>query len=46
MNDYLEKKFQDGNGAAKAESRETNNTINTFSKLQFSPGLFKKKKKA
>ena len=42
---YLEKKVQNGNEAAKAASRETKNTINTFPKLQLSPGLFKKKEK-
>ena len=35
---YLEKKVQNGNEAAKAASRETKNTINTFPKLQLSPG--------
>ncbi len=42
---YLEKKVQNVNEAAKAASRETKNTINTFPKLQLSPGLFKKKEK-
>lgn len=44
-NEYLAKKVQNGNEAAKAASGEPKNTINTFPKFQLSPGSFQRRKK-